>query len=245
MSFIDIRQIYLLIYIFFTTYHGARDEHLKRAISHTHEKFIFLILLVCPKEGWFFSAWLWTLEFLSLHVPLTFQLWFYYCPEVTGAKLGIIRCWVAFLFFFSKLRKPIALYPSCAPAHIFSVLPVSHSSCVGPWVTSPRYHLQATCSPPGISTWTLQWSPMLTSSQHTRSEFLTNGPGSQWMNSLPFPMWDGVEMVLLQLHRDAVLQMKQSVTLGGGQVNDAYWQLSCSVLPLAYSSLLLPWTATL
>lgn len=86
---------------------------------------------------------------------------------------------------------------------------------------------------------------MLTSPQHTSSELLTNGPGSQWIHSLSVPTWDDTEMVLIQLHRDAVLQIKQSVTLGGGRVNDAYRQLSCSVLPLAYSSLLLPWTLTL
>lgn len=53
-------------------------------------------------------------------------------------------------------------------------------------------------------------------------------------------MWDDTEMVLTQLLRGAVLQIKQSVTLGGGQWDDAYWQLGWSVHLSAYSSPLLP-----
>lgn len=129
------------------TSHGARDGHVERAISHSSEKFAFFIFLMCPREDWFFSAWLWTLEFLSLHVPLTFRLWFSHCPGVTDAALGTVTCKAAFLgcFFFPPMfRKPIALHPPYVPVPIFSVSPVSCSSV---WGSDVVPHVQPDSTP--------------------------------------------------------------------------------------------------
>ena len=52
--------------------------------------------------------------------------------------------------------------------------------------------------------------------QSMNSELSTNGFGNLQINSLPFsPMWDDPEMLFIQLLEDAVLQIKQPVTLSG------------------------------
>lgn len=149
------------------TNHGAGDGHVERAISHSSEKFVFFIILMYPKEDWFFSAWLSTLEFLSLHVPLTFQLCF-----LTAQRLRVLHLeplhvrlpfWVLFFFSPQCLENPLP-YTPLMYLFIFSQSHLSLAPAVWGSDVVPQVQLTAPCCPPGLSSWTLQWAPVLTSS---------------------------------------------------------------------------------
>lgn len=49
-------QVQFSIYSIDKTNHEAGDDHIKMAISHAGEEFIFFVFLMYPKEDWFFSA---------------------------------------------------------------------------------------------------------------------------------------------------------------------------------------------
>ena len=99
-------------------------------------------------------------------------------------------------------------------------------------MTLPRHSLTAPRFPTGAFWWNAAAGAHAQYFTSTSSELFAGGQGYQWTHSLPFfPKWVDPEMLRIQLLEDAVLQVKQPVTLGGQFSEASIWWLPALPCP--------------